>query len=1196
MTAGHMHPTLKAQLRDATRGRGDDARLDIGELLDIVSRHYQRQDALFGDTSHHTTTIVNGALQDTLATTQTSTSGIRARFSGLLDDDLRAVLDNIADMVLTVDASGLVNFSNRWAVQFFEPEVPTLAGSYLSELLGLPESTNIQAWLQGFIVDLAATAPDLCGQPLSGHKPDGSTFNLEVSVSELSAEAAGEYVVCMRDVSARASAAAALAENEERYRALVEFAPDAILVFDADAQCFVDANENACQLFNLSRKRLLSSGFLGVHHDMNSSDVFVDQKRINAFVSRALAGEQPVFEWTHANGRDTEVPCEVRLSRLPAADRQLVRVSVQSIESRKKRELADYSERKLLEMIASGASLKTVMRALCRTAERLVGGSRVAIMVLDGDEANLELQAAPAFQRRDLKGLRSIPLQSPVLSSGLAMATNKTVITTDVLAHNAWAEHRNLARRLSIASAWSVPMLRDQASPLGTIDLYFQDKREPNTEELDALGNLAGMAGIALYRDQSNRALLQSESRFRGLFENVAEGVYISDMRGQLLSANPALVRTLGFVDEADLIRSVSRENTYQSSKDRESFLRQIEEHGEVRGFEAVMVRRDGTPVDIVENARAVTYPDGRRCIEGTITDITERKRAERRIFAEKERAEVTLKSIGDGVITTDADGCVEYLNPVAEELTGFSLRALSGEPVGELVTLVHEHSREMLDNPILQALQEGRVVNSSTPVMLIDRSGGEMPVQISAAPIREGSGHIIGAVMVFHDVSNADRLSRKLSYQATHDALTGFVNRHEFDSVLGRAITQRRQHDGGALLYIDLDQFKVVNDTFGHTAGDELIRQIAQSLQTCVPPTDVIARLGGDEFAVLLGHADEQEALRIAESIRATIEQHRFEWQGAAHSLSASIGAVMLESEQSVGSVMSAADVACFAAKDLGRNKVHVYRHGEASARHQEMHWLTRINRALEEDRFELFYQPIVGTVATAQSHCSHYELLLRMRDDEGGYVLPATFISAAERYDKMPAVDRWVVTEALKHADRGSSEREASYTLSINLSGNSLSDDRFLEFVKDALNDNQLCRGAVCFEITETAAISDLSRVTHFMTELKALGCKFSLDDFGSGLSSFAYLKNLPVDYIKIDGAFIRNITTDTVDQSMVSAILKVSEAMGIQTIAEHVENGATRATLAGLGIPLVQGFEVAKPAPVSSFVPWTASEQLA
>ncbi|MEL7298692.1 MAG: GGDEF domain-containing phosphodiesterase, partial [Pseudomonadota bacterium] len=331
-------------------------------------------------------------------------------------------------------------------------------------------------------------------------------------------------------------------------------------------------------------------------------------------------------------------------------------------------------------------------------------------------------------------------------------------------------------------------------------------------------------------------------------------------------------------------------------------------------------------------------------------------------------------------------------------------------------------------------------------------------------------------------------------------------------------------------------------------------------------------------------------------ESIRETIERHRFEWQGAAHSLSASIGAVMLETDQSVGSVMSAADVACFAAKDLGRNKVHVYRHGEASARHQEMHWLTRINRALEEDRFELFYQPIVATVARADGHCSHYELLLRMRDDDGGYVLPATFISAAERYDKMPAVDRWVVTEALKHADRGSPETEASYTLSINLSGNSLSDDRFLEFVKDALNDNQLCRGAVCFEITETAAISDLSRVTHFMTELKALGCKFSLDDFGSGLSSFAYLKNLPVDYIKIDGAFIRNVTTDTIDQSMVSAILKVSEAMGIYAIAEHVENQATRDTLAGLGIPLVQGFEVAKPAPVSSFVPWTASEQLA
>ncbi|MEN7342796.1 MAG: EAL domain-containing protein [Pseudomonadota bacterium] len=1192
-----MHPILKAQLNAATAGDGVDSRIDVGTLLDAINAYYEFLDSSGELTQSAPDYSDNSANpDDEFAVSITSSSGIRARFSGLLNDDLRAVLDNVADMVVTIDSEGFVHFSNWISVQFFEPEVRTLAGSHINELLGLDTKIPVSQWLKAYVVDLDSTSPDISGQQLTGQKPDGTTFQLELTASRLSAAAAGEFVICMRDVSARAAAAAALADNEERYRALVEYAPDAILVFDADTHCFVDANENACELFNMPRKRLLASGFLRADFGATNPDASVEQKRLEGFVQRALEGEQPVFEWAYASTSGNSVTCEVRLSRLPAADRQLLRVSVQSIEQRKRRELAEYSEKKLLEMIASGASMKTIMRSLCRTVERLVPGSRAALMVLNASETSLKLAAAPAFSPIDTKTLKRVPIDKPMLSCGLAMATNKTAITSDVMAHNAWANHHSLARRIAIVSAWSVPLLRDRAKPLGTIDLYFGEKREPTTTELDALGNLAGLAAIALHRERSSQALLQSEQRFRGLFENVAEGVYISDTDGRLVSANPALVTMLGFSDEQSLLAQVTRDNTYQSSKDCQRFVRLVEETGEIRSFEAVMVRMDGTPIDVVENARLVTYPDGKQYIEGTISDITERKRAERRMFAEKERAEVTLKSIGDGVITTDADGRVDYLNPVAEDLTGYSIRALSGERVEELLTLVNEHSREMIDNPLVQALHEGRVVSSSTPCVLIDRSGGEIPVQISAAPIREGSGHVIGAVMVFHAVSNAERLSRKLSYQAAHDALTGLANRQEFDNALARALARpQNERDGdAALLYIDLDQFKLVNDTFGHTAGDELIRQIAQCLQLAVPVNDAIARLGGDEFAVLLERVDERAAMEVAERIRSTIEQHRFEWQGAVHSLSASIGVVMAGQERTVGAMMSAADVACFAAKDLGRNKIHLYLHGEATARHQEMHWLTRINRALEEDRFELFFQPIVSTVREGADTCSHYEVLLRMIGDDDQRVAPASFIAAAERYDRMPAVDRWVVCEALRHADEGDPERDAAYTLSINLSGNSLSDDRFLDFVKDALTEKPLRKGAVCFEITETAAISDLTRVTHFMTELKALGCLFSLDDFGSGLSSFGYLKKLPVDFIKVDGTFVRNIAEDAVDQSMVAAILNVGEAMGIKTIAEHVENEKTREVLTRIGVPLVQGYSIGKPASMKEFMPFVAAVQ--
>ncbi|MFK8054140.1 MAG: EAL domain-containing protein [Woeseiaceae bacterium] len=1206
-----MHPILKAQISDATLGDGLAKNLDVGQLLDIVSRFYEMLDG--SDTSIHealnpvtpdadvtaTNAAVNHQEKDEFAVSMASSSGVRARFSGLLSDDLRAVLDNVADMVVTVSREGIVHFSNRVAVQFFAPQNRSLTGLNMIDLLGLDNSRTAEEWLTPFVVDLSSTSPDLSGGQIRGKRSGGSPFHLELTVSRLSAAAAGDFVICMRDVSARVAAASALAENEERYRALVEHAPDAILVFDIDAGQFVDANEKATQLFNLPRKRLLASGFFGHRGLSANADNQVESKRINKFIARALLGEQPTFEWLYSNSNDYEVPCEVRLSRLPAADRQLIRVNVLSIADRKRKELAEYSEKKLLEMIASDVALKSIMHALCRTAEQLVPGSRSALMLLDKTESTLQLFSAPSLSRTDIKFLKHLPVDRPALSCGVALATKKPVITTDVSAHNAWADHTSFARRLSIKSAWSMPIVKAEDHPIGTIDLYFDSKREPNTTQLDAISNLARMAAIALNRDRSKQDLLQSEGRFRGLFENVVESVYIADTGGRIIAANPAMVEMLGFDDEAELLGSVTRENTYQSSKDMQRFVREIEEHGEVRRLEAVMVRRDGTPIDVIENARAVVYPDGQCCIEGTISDISDRKRAERRIFAEKERAEVTLKSIGDGVITTDSEGHIEYLNPVAEALTGFSMRALSGEPVEELLTLVNEHSREMIDNPITQALQEGRVVTLSTSTVLIDRSGKEVPVQTSTAPIRDRLGHIVGAVMVFHDVSNMDRLLRKLSYQSAHDALTGFVNRQEFDSVLASAISRVKAGsiDSCGLLYVDLDQFKVVNDTFGHTAGDELIRQIAVCLQSAVPVSDMIARLGGDEFAILVNGADVDRVMAVAERVRSAIESHRFEWQDSVHTLGASIGVVMLDKGSSVSSILSAADVACFAAKDNGRNQIHLYREGEASDRHQEMHWLTRINRALEENRFELFFQPIVSTVTDGgEDCCTHYELLLRMIDEDGQRVLPATFIAAAERYDRMPALDRWVVQEALSHADTGNPNRQAAYTLSINLSGNSLSDDRFLEFVKDSLREVELCKGAVCFEITETAAIANLSRVTHFMNELKVLGCLFSLDDFGSGLSSFAYLKNLPVDYIKVDGTFVRNLVDDLVDQSMVTAIQQVGLAMGIETIAEHVETQDIRDTLATLGIPLVQGFGIARPSPMDEFSPWVSARKLA
>jgi len=578
---------------------------------------------------------------------------------------------------------------------------------------------------------------------------------------------------------------------------------------------------------------------------------------------------------------------------------------------------------------------------------------------------------------------------------------------------------------------------------------------------------------------------------------------------------------------------------------------------------------------------------------EGTITDITERKQAETRVFEEKERAQVTLQSIGDGVITTDATGNIDYINPVAQELTGWDIRNARSKPIAEIMTILNEHTRAALDHPVTRCLNEGRVITLAQNSLLISQDGVEIPIHYSAAPIRDRIGNTIGAVMVIHDTGKESRLFRQLSYQASHDALTGLINRCEFENRLVSALdsSHKDRDDTHALLHLDLDQFKVVNDTFGHTAGDELLRQVTDIIQANTRASDTLARLGGDEFGILLEHCSDEFALEVAEVIRCTIESFRFVWQGAFTNVRCSIGMYMVTHESpDVANVMSSADVACYTAKDMGRNQVYLYKDSDGSIRHEEMKWVSRITSAIDEDRLELFYQPIVGIATGDTQSRGHYELLLRMRDEGGNIVNPDQFIPAAERYNLMSTLDRWVIREALtKLADRNTDADHAHFTLAINLSGTSLSEDRFLEDVIEEFRSQNLPDGAICFEITETAAISNLSRVVHFMQKLKALGCKFSLDDFGSGLSSFTYLKNLPVDYLKIDGHFISNVAEDLVDESMVKAINQVGHAMGIATIAERVETREVLDKLSELGVEYAQGYYIARPTSVQSFAPW-------
>lgn len=549
-----------------------------------------------------------------------------------------------------------------------------------------------------------------------------------------------------------------------------------------------------------------------------------------------------------------------------------------------------------------------------------------------------------------------------------------------------------------------------------------------------------------------------------------------------------------------------------------------------------------------------------------------------------KELAEVTLQSIGDGVLTTDKNGKVVFMNPVVEHMLGVSLKDVKGRQLREIMLIIDEETDKEVKNPITRCLYENRLIELDGNSALQRSDGKEYPVEITASPIAGKGREVHGAVIVLRDVKEARALQRELSYQASHDPLTGLYNRREFDRELQRALEHtKRDSEEHALCYLDLDQFKIINDTCGHAAGDQLLMKLTDHLRSTLRKSDTFARLGGDEFGVLLAHCRIDRAEEIAEGIRARIKEFQFVWGDKIFQIGVSVGLVSVTKEQSCAAeILSAADMACYVAKEQGRNRVHVYQLDDENMqrRRNEMGMVSAVRRALAEDRFELFAQPIVSTRG---EDVTHYELLIRMQDEECGYVSPGAFLPAAERYQLMSEIDRWVVKESMQLLlDQDRCGREIF--ISINLSGQSLGEEKFLDYVLKKLDRLGACATQVCFEITETVAVNNLSVALKFIEAVKRYGCKLSLDDFGAGVSSFGYLKNLPVDHVKIDGVFIRAIHKNEVDQAMVKAIMQVTSVMGMQTIAEFVEDKESFDFLREIGIDYAQGYWIGKPKPIS------------
>ncbi len=605
--------------------------------------------------------------------------------------------------------------------------------------------------------------------------------------------------------------------------------------------------------------------------------------------------------------------------------------------------------------------------------------------------------------------------------------------------------------------------------------------------------------------------------------------------------------------------------------------------------FESVhrMKHQNGEWRWMTSRAKALQDDKGRLIrLIGVEVDITDRKLYEEALFREKESAQITLRSIGDGVITIDADYNVEYINPIAEGLTGWKVDDASGRPIDEIFRGFHEETCEPLENPLAVSIRRNRPIKSVRPTLLIRRDGNELYVEHTASPIRDGKGDVTGGVLVFHDVSESRELNRRLSYHASHDILTGLVNRREFENRLERALKSAKARETSyALCYLDLDQFKIVNDSCGHSAGDALLGQLGALLKSKIRWRDTLARLGGDEFGVLLESCSLEEAMQTAEVLRVAVSEFKFMWDDRSFRLGVSIGVVPISADnEDVASLISAADSACAAAKEAGRNRIHSFRENDIDLmrRRREQQWAARINTALEDDRFELFRQTILPL--QMEETGVHYEILLRMRDESGAIVAPGLFIEAAERYSITPRIDRWVITNTFRWLVSEADERERLALCSINLSGQSLGDDKFLPFVIEQFQMSGLDATKICFEITETAAIASYSQANRFINALKELGCKFALDDFGTGLSSFGYLKHFPVDFLKIDGSFVKEILHDPIDREMVRSINEIGHLTGKQTIAEFAENEEIITMLKGMGVDYAQGYGVAEPKPVA------------
>jgi diguanylate cyclase (GGDEF)-like protein/PAS domain S-box-containing protein len=567
-----------------------------------------------------------------------------------------------------------------------------------------------------------------------------------------------------------------------------------------------------------------------------------------------------------------------------------------------------------------------------------------------------------------------------------------------------------------------------------------------------------------------------------------------------------------------------------------------------------------------------------------SLRGMTPEEQEQARRDARRARA---LESLSDAIVTTDAAGVIEFMNPAAAALTGTSAESAVGKSLAEIVELVDDvDATATRPGGQSGALPASHGAAGRRAAVLAHRSGAESAVEVSTTPIRSGDLEVTGSVLLLRDVTEQRGITRQMSYQATHDALTGLINRSEFERRVTEAIDSGHRGDGHHVLcYLDLDRFKLVNDTSGHLAGDSMLREVAKLLRDAVRDSDFVGRLGGDEFGMLLVGCPLEKARQIADDVCRAVGDYRFIWKDKLFNIGVSVGLVEISRESgTMEELLAAADAACYVAKKEGAGRVAVYSaRDEARARQSgEIQWLQRLQTALKENRFHLYQQTIVPAHADDGTG-PRMEVLVRMRDDLGNDVLPGEFIRAAERHKLMRLVDRWVVQTTFTAVGRGAITLTDRHSIAINISAQTLGDPQFLEFVVECLDRTGALPAQICFEISEAAVIANLEHARRFVGVLHGMGCQFAIDDFGSGVASFSNLRNLPLDYLKIDGSLTQNLARDSVNQAMVTAMIKLARSLKFRVIAEQVEEASSAELVRRIGVDFLQGYAIGRPKPL-------------